>query len=238
MKKRIYVIDNVPYFLDSNNEVFEIRVNNKNDLCTLKAFSTEKGLYNLDDIPSELYENDFFIDWSKIEFTGNKNLINKFNTGAQQALKNVGKPDIIVYLDYYENVNLLRQLNEQCIRDNINLLPFIITESSLIIGPYIIPSETSCYECKYQRMVNNDVNFDHLDVLEKIFTSSDHKACSTENINIAQIILNKIIKMIHTRLENHLINSELIINILDLTIKKRPILKWPMCRCKDLKWIY
>lgn len=235
MKKRIYVVEDRLFYLRNDNEVFEIEVENDDDRNVLQDFSMECNK-NCEMIPAELYECDFVIDWSKIEFKGNEYLIKEFSVKNNKT--NHEKPEIIVYIDYYENTIELRKINKYCIRNRIKLLPFIVMEDRYIVGPYIIPGETCCYQCKYQRMINNGYLEEKEVILRKIFENNINKACSKDDIMMAKIIFNQVLKKIFTEREDMFINAVIEISISKLNIEKHILLPWPKCECRELKWIY
>lgn len=240
MKKRLYYVNNNLYYVDPTNDVFEVNVDSIEDYNRLKEFASNDPSPCINGIPELFYDDEHEIPWSSIEVHGRKPLISQLIPSIPiNYADDSSDTSIVLYIDYFESVDLLREINQTCIRQNKRLLPFILSENKLVIGPYVIPGQSSCYECKTQRLINNGF-FDRESalILEEIFSHSEHKSCSQMNVDFARAMLIKAVHMIVNDDKNIFINSEIEIDLIGLTTKIHSILPWPACDCRELKWIY
>lgn len=240
MKKRLYYVNNCLYYIDPTNEVFEVNVDSGEDYERLKTFATDNDLKYTSGIPELFYAEEEAIPWSCIEVQGRKSLISQLiSSSSVNCVDDTSDISMLLYIDYFESIDLLRELNQTCIRQNKRLLPFILSENKIVIGPYVIPGQSSCYECKTQRLINNGFfEKESTLILEEIFAHCVHKSCSQMNIDFARAMLTKAIHMVINDNNNIFINNEVEVDLTTMTTKMHPILPWPACDCRDLKWIY
>ncbi|MFT8351020.1 TOMM precursor leader peptide-binding protein [Clostridium saccharoperbutylacetonicum] len=85
----------------------------------------------------------------------NINLIN-YNYNRSEMIKGVIENSnfIIVALDRYNDL-ILKNVNDECIKNNVDWIKTIIDGGFGEIGPIVRPGKTPCYECYKSRTINN-----------------------------------------------------------------------------------
>lgn len=81
--------------------------------------------------------------------------INKYNTDLKddkdwENIKDLAKglkPDIIIYIPKFFSKEDAVKINEICMQNGINFLPYELNFPNVRIGPFYIHNETSCYNC-------------------------------------------------------------------------------------------
>lgn len=241
VRKNIFLIGNKIYFLDSNLEISEIKASKKDE--ELLQYFIKNSIDNSEipaEIPKEFYKTSNSL-FSKINFLGNDDIIQKIVPSFfKNCITSFEEADLIIYLDYFEPITYLQDLNKKCLSENKKLLIITVSLERLTIGPLVIPGQSSCYNCKIQRLVNNNSTL--LD-FEKISNEEiKRNICSfmqEDELLIAKGFLGRILNtLLFENTPSIFVDKIIDFNLQTLESSTHAILPYPDCDCQDIKWIY
>ncbi len=126
-----------------------------------------------------------------------------------------------------------RVWNRKAFDHNIRMLPVIMHDLRGLIGPYIIPNSSPCYECLISR---ENANLSDIQE-ENIFSENAHRVQLTSSSYtdamlqaLAGMAVMEVIKIFTSIMLCP--TSELIdISLLEPSLKRHPVLKIPRCEC-------
>ena len=131
---------------------------------------------------------------------------------------------------------VIRYWNEFSVKDNLHYFPLILDKSIGYIGPFVIPNESSCYECMWVRENSNQEDpelFRYLEssLLNKSFITGFHPSMPRQIADIATTELSKF----YLNISSSMVNRISIYKFLIPDLKTQNILKIPRCRvCSPL----
>ena len=73
----------------------------------------------------------------------------------------IANSDLVVVAEDYHNLNLFETVNEICFNRNKPWLRLSIDDNIGYLGPFVIPRETSCFNCCELRLVTNSPNYEY-----------------------------------------------------------------------------
>src|SRR4029078_192470 len=73
----------------------------------------------------------------------------------------IANSDLVVVAEDYHNLNLFETVNEICCNRNKPWLRLSIDDNIGYLGPFVIPRETSCFNCCELRLVTNSPNYEY-----------------------------------------------------------------------------
>lgn len=172
----------------------------------------------------------------KIYLTGNCYLVNLLKEYLNKKILVVDShkdADLILGVDFFENINLFRELNELSCNLEIPFFRCVLDFETLSIGPMFLSNETACYECFLSRVFSNLDN----PIAYKYYNMKYGEKISQEEIGLLPgsldiffgLIETSIIKFFLHYLKCEVVGKELLIKLDQFEFNINPVLKLPYC---------
>lgn len=240
--KKIFMYKNKIYFISNSNKAYEINHDDKIEENIEDIYKLITNSYDYNELCDlDLIEE--IIDFNiKILVLGNINLsmnivkeLNKFgftNTHFNYTDGDLNSFSLILYVNYYENIDDLDSINNMCIENNIKWIKFIFTYRKFYIGPLFIPRQSSCYNCLHTRRISNQMNLQEFneenDILKYYYEYEFLVDCEDYKHKLFYcIVVNEIVNISKDIM--NLINTEIEFDTKESNIKLNRILKVPYC---------
>jgi len=145
--------------------------------------------------------------------------------------------DCLVATSDFGGLQLMRQWNEYCLMHNRHFLPVVLQDLIGYVGPLVVPGETACFECLRARQNSHLENPDLARAAESAafegqVVAGFHPSMASILGNIAALELSR---FYGGWMSPRIIGSLIEVNLLDLQVNVRKVLKVPRCRvCSPL----
>ncbi|MEK4970970.1 hypothetical protein NSQ89_01090 [Niallia sp. FSL R7-0648] len=153
-------------------------------------------------------------------------------------LINIGNDiDLLVVFNNYENIHLLKLVNEIAHETNLKYLRVNLNKEILEVGPLFIPHKTSCYNCFINRTISN---LNHPEIYLNFINNLGAFESQIKNYPDLQSLSSSIIKnyivnyFINNSYSELLLGKEISINLFDFEKSTSVIMKVPNCKFCDI----
>ncbi|MFT4416040.1 TOMM precursor leader peptide-binding protein [Fredinandcohnia humi] len=160
----------------------------------------------------------------------NINLSNHFNIVND---RNNYNPDFIIAVDYYENIDLISEIEMKAQKDKIPFMRVIVNNTNLYLGPIFIPFEGPCYKCFLSRLYSNYGNLYYMKNFSELHQKiTDKHLASIPGVTEIAIgyIKTQIFKYFSRNLQSDLVGHEYSYNLESLDSNLSPVFKVPGCK--------
>ena len=160
------------------------------------------------------------------------NALKKLNINIKRELKPKSKKRcLIICCDDKPNARYFCEINALAQQYNLPVIFGCISGATSVIGPFVIPNDTSCYQCYKQRY------FANLKFTEEAKAIDDHLgnlACSQPSANLYAIeasfhLVSQAVKFFNQAYQFCLFNEVLSVNLIDYQIDIQPVIRVPHC---------
>jgi molybdopterin-synthase adenylyltransferase len=199
------------------------------------------GIKNTQLIDHPLLRNlDFFLDDEEMPTIDLQNRTAPVAIiGYEKWEKEVSRwPDLIVATSDFGGLQLMSRFNEFCVRNAREFLPIVLQDMIGYLGPWVVPHETSCFECLRLRQ-NANLQDPALRRSAEYYASESQSvasylvpmACSLANLASIEIVK----RYLHNpSIWN--IGSLIEVNFIQSRMESRRVLKAPRCAvCSPLQ---
>lgn len=122
------------------------------------GFYNEKNIWSTygRDIGMNLKGTKDFLEKTPIKIVGDEDLVTYCKEGISKEFQIVDKgEELAIVIARKNNVNLALRLNDYYIEKKVPFLIVLLEPFNSFIGPFVIPYESSCFRCLYEREKEN-----------------------------------------------------------------------------------
>lgn len=238
-------VEKIKAYWDSILNSSEDKYANDTKFIQFKSFLQQKGAFK-DNCVWDPYLKQYGIpidnfdkklSSKKISVVGDSDLVNDFSNKAKNIFNIVNyisdECDYGVIIARSHKTDKILKFNSEFIKNNIETFPLLVQPFNMFIGPLIIPNETPCLNCVFNKEQKNSIYSHQKNLFNKIQDREDTeiiKPLLNQGIDFIIIELIKRI-MFHENIpiEQGLLNVILEISFLDSRIEEHNILKDPDC---------